>query len=203
MIRLACFILFASVLTTRADELPAQFSVSGVAADDVLNIRQGPGARTDKIGQLGPFATNVEVLSLSEDGRWGRIGMPEGNGWVAMRFLERQALAEGTVIPRPLSCYGTEPFWRIGLFPRGDEFERMGEDRIELALVEERPGENGYQADLSTAEGAGYSLVVTRGTCSDGMSDREFGWSGTLYIDKPTGAETLTGCCTLDLREGE
>lgn len=202
MIRLALFMLLASVLTSTAQDLPAQYSVSGVAGDDVLNIRQGPGARTEKIGQLGPYTINVEVLSLSEDGRWGRIGMPEGNGWVAMRFLQRQALAEGTVIPRPLSCYGTEPFWRIGLFPMGDEFERMGEDRIDLALIEERLGENGYQADLSTAESARYSLVATRGACSDGMSDREFGWTGTLYIDTPTGAETLTGCCTLDLREG-
>lgn len=203
MIRLAGLLLILSLGALSAEELPAQYSVSGVAADDVLNIREAPRAASAKIGELGPYTINVEVLALSEDGRWGRIGMPEGNGWVAMRYLARQGLPEGEVIPRPLSCVGTEPFWRIGLLPRGDEFERLGEDRIDLERGDERPGEDGYQAKLSASDGTTYSLVVTRGQCGDGMSDREFGWSGTLYIDRPGGAETLQGCCTLDLRQGQ
>lgn len=202
MIRNAILILMLSASALTAEELPAQFSVSGVAADDVLNIRQAPGAHSAKIGALEPYTTNVEVLALSDNGRWGRIGMPEGNGWVAMRYLSRQEVPEGQVIPRPLSCLGTEPFWRIGLLARGDEYERMGEDRVDLELVEERPGENGFQADLRAEDGTTYSLVVTRGLCSDGMSDREFGWSGTLFIDRANGAETLNGCCSLDHRQG-
>lgn len=183
MIRIATGLLLMLSHAAWAEELPAHFAVSGVSADDVLNIRQAPGVGSEKIGDLGPFTLNIEVLALSGDGRWGRIGMPEGNGWVAMRYLARQDLPEGAVVPRPLSCVGTEPFWRIGLLSRGDEFERMGDDRVDLELVDERPGETGFQADLTGPNGASYSLVVSRGACSDGMSDREFGWSGTLYIE--------------------
>lgn len=194
------FLLFLSLCgPALAQDLPAQFSVTGVAADDVLNIRAAPDAGAEKIGALGPYTINIEVLDLSENGRWGRIGLPEGNGWVSMRYLERQALAEGTVIPRPLTCLGTEPFWRIGLYPRGDEYERLGEERQDLTLISERPGEDGYQAEW-TGNGVTYSLVVTRGACGDGMSDRAYGWTGTLYRDSASGAETLLGCCTLDGR---
>lgn len=203
MIRLAVLVLLLSLGAVSAQDLPAQYSVAGVAPDDVLNIRAAPRASSAKIGALAPYTINIEVLALSEDGRWGRIGMPEGNGWVAMRYLERQEVPEDQVIPRPLSCVGTEPFWRIGLLPRGDEFERMGEDRVDLERDTERPGEDGYQAELSASDGTVYSLVVARGQCSDGMSDREYGWSGTLIIDRASGAETLQGCCTLDLRQGE
>lgn len=203
MIRSAGLFLMLAGSALMAEELPAQFFVSGVAADDVLNIRQAPGAHSAKIGELGPYTTNVEVLGLSDNGRWGRIGMAEGNGWVAMRYLSRQEVPEGQVIPRPLSCLGTEPFWRIGLLQRGDEYDRMGEDRVALDLVEERRGEDGVQADLRARDGTAYSLIVTRGLCGDGMSDREYGWSGTLFIDRDDGAETLRGCCTLDHRQGQ
>ena len=200
MIRLIALLLTLGCGALQAEDLPAQFSVSGVAADDVLNIRQAPSAQAAKVGALGPYTLNIEVLALSENGLWGKIGIPEGNGWVSMRYLERQDVPDDIVIPRPLSCFGTEPFWRIGLYVRGDEFERLGEDRVDLERVEERPGESGYQADLSAEDGARYSLVVARAQCSDGMSDREFGWSGTLYIDRSDGSETLQGCCTLDHR---
>lgn len=202
MMRIAVGLLLMVSHAACAEEFPARFAVSGVSADDVLNIRQTPGAGSAKIGELGPSTQNIEVLALSENGRWGRIGLPEGNGWVAMRYLARQELPEGAVVPRPLSCFGTEPFWRIGLLSRGDEYDRMGDDRVDLELVDERPGENGFQADLSGPDSTGYRLVVARGSCSDGMSDREFGWTGTLYIDRSGGSETLTGCCTLDHRTG-
>lgn len=203
MIRLACLFLLLSLQSVMAEDLPAQFRVEGVAADDVLNIRAEPRASSARVGALGPFTTDVEVLALSANGRWGRIGMPEGNGWVAMRYLARQPLPEGQVIPRPLSCLGTEPFWRIGLLRRGDEFQRMGEDRVALEPVAEAAEEDGYQADLSAADGTNYRLAVTRGQCSDGMSDREFGWSARLSLRSARGLETLAGCCTLDHRQGE
>ena len=38
-----------------------------------------------------------------------------------------------------------------------------------------------------------YTLNVTRQTCSDGMSDREFGWAASLFIESPDGNQMLTG----------
>jgi uncharacterized membrane protein len=199
MIRLGLLLLLASG-PALAQDLPAAFFVTGVDTDDVLNIRQAPSAGSEKIGEIGPYGINIEVLALSENGRWGKIGMPEGNGWVAMRYLSPQETGTVEGLPRPLSCLGTEPFWRLGLYPGGDEFERLGEDRLDLQSVSEDPGEDGWQASLGAMDGATYGLVVARGLCSDGMSDREFGWRATLYIDRPGGSETLQGCCTLDHR---
>ncbi|MCU0826804.1 MAG: SH3 domain-containing protein [Tabrizicola sp.] len=199
MIRGALFCLLASG-SAMAQDLPAAFRVTGVGAEDVLNIRQAPNAASEKIGEIGPYGVNIEVLALSENGRWGKIGMPEGNGWIAMRYLAPQELTADEGIPRPISCLGAEPFWRLGLYPGGDEFERMGEERVDLRPKSEKPGEDGWQASFGTRDSATYGLVVVRGLCGDGMSDREFGWRATMYIDKADGSDTLQGCCTLDHR---
>ena len=58
----AAFMLCAPV--AEAQDLPMRTMVSGVAATDVLNIRSGPGAGFDKVGEIAPFATNVEVLEV-------------------------------------------------------------------------------------------------------------------------------------------
>lgn len=197
MIRLA-MLLWLLAWPALAQDLPAQFGVSGVAADDVLNIRAAPDAASDRIGSLGSDEINVEVLELSENGRWGRIALPEGNGWVSMRYLLRQEVAEGE-IPRPLVCLGTEPFWRLGLYPRGDEFERLGEDRVDLERTSELVQADGFRAELA-GSGSSYGLTVVRRACSDGMSDRAFGWAASLTLTGSAGDETLQGCCTLDGR---
>lgn len=70
-----------------AQNLPARYATTGVAAQDRLNIRSAPDASSDIIGAYGPYALNIEVIRLSDDGKWGLIGIGERNGWVAMRFL--------------------------------------------------------------------------------------------------------------------
>ncbi|HGG04386.1 MAG TPA: SH3 domain-containing protein, partial [Aliiroseovarius sp.] len=98
-----------------AQNLPDAFFVTGVAADDVLNIRAEPSARSAIVGQLGPQAINVEVIAFSDNGKWGKVSTGEGNGWVAMRFLERSNHTPAGEVPRPMACFGTEPFWALGM----------------------------------------------------------------------------------------
>jgi len=92
---------------------PDFFRVTGVAADDVLNIRAAPDAASVKIGQIPPDGEGVRNLgcqgglsfaewqSASEteraaaaDARWCRIDYQGIEGWVAGRYL-----AEGTPPP--------------------------------------------------------------------------------------------------------
>lgn len=181
-----------------ATSLPAQFEVTGVAADDRLNIRAEPSANAAILGSYDPYAYNIEVLETTADGSWGLVGTREGNGWVSMRFLARRDNPEPWYIPVPLICYGTEPFWNIGLYPRGDEFTLMGEDRRDLERVQEIVGSNGFLARLVEGPTLERTLIVERRPCYDGMSDRRYGWSAMLFTEAPDESYVLTGCCTLD-----
>jgi uncharacterized membrane protein len=139
----------------------------------------------------------LEVIETTPDGTWGLVGISEGNGWVNMRFLARSDIFPYE-LPRPLACIGTEPFWRIGLYPRGDEFEMMGDMRRDLNRVHEAVGENGFLARLEEGPTLERTLIVEKGQCSDGMSDRRYGWHATLFTEAPDGNYVLSGCCTLD-----
>jgi len=179
-----------------AQPLPAQYGVTGVAANDVLNIRAEPSAGAPIIGALDPYRINVEVLELSADGNWGWVGLPEGNGWVSMRFLERQEVIAGS-IPRPLSCGGTEPFWGIGLYPGGEEYATP-DGRTDLVLVSENLAPDGYMATLSGEDGTEWTMIIDRNHCSDGMSDRTFGFQTLIFVSGGAEPMLLSGCCTMD-----
>lgn len=193
-----------AALPAAGQTLPAAYRVAGVAADDVLNIRAAPSAAAPIVGTIGPFAVAVEVLELSADGRWGRVPLPEGSGWVAMRFLQATPPADPAEVPRPLSCYGTEPFWRLGLHPRGAEWTTPEGGPWPLDEIEAEAAPGGFLVRLAGQDGAGpwasVTLLALREPCTDGMSDRPFGLSARLFLQGADGAQALAGCCSLDHR---
>ena len=60
--------------------------VRGVASDDVLNMRSGPGTGNRIVGAIPPGVCGVRLLDRS--GRWRRVRYGGGTGWVNGRFLE-------------------------------------------------------------------------------------------------------------------
>ena len=81
------------------DESTYRATVVNVAADDVLNVRSGPGAGYFKIGAVAPNAT-VEVLENSRhstDGALWRLVRYGGGeiGWVNSAFLVNSAVLTG------------------------------------------------------------------------------------------------------------
>jgi len=54
--------------TATAQDFPAAYTVTNVAADDRLNIRGAPNSTADIIGNYGPYTLNIEVLRTSPDG---------------------------------------------------------------------------------------------------------------------------------------
>lgn len=196
-------LLLACIATpVLADPWPAAYRVDGVAAADVLNIRAAPDAGAEVLATIAPFAMSVEVLGRSPDGRWGEVGLPEGNGWVNMRFLAATPTPAGE-LPRPLSCLGTEPFWSIQFPARGGavwsdpETPDLALDLVEETVVDGQWG--GFLLRLADAQGALHTLTVTRARCSDGMSDRAFGFSVLRVSSRGPALER--GCCTLDHRD--
>lgn len=189
---LALALLLAS--PAAADSLPALYRVTGVAAGDVLNIRAEPSASAAILGSLPRDASGVEVVA--EQGGWGLVSTGEGAGWVKLSFLARQPGEDWFALTQPLRCLGTEPFWSLGVEPAarvavystpegGDAF---------TALTTLWPGE-AWRQGAAIALPDGFA-TLTGGQCSDGMSDRVFGISISLYRmgEAPT---VLQGCCTL------
>lgn len=85
---------------------PDFFAVTGVADNDVLNIRAGPSAHSEKIGEIPYDARRVRNLGCrglpsfgewetmtgqqrrdSRKNYWCRVGFGGREGWVAGRFL--------------------------------------------------------------------------------------------------------------------
>lgn len=198
MIRILALLALLIPISAWADSFPARFQVTGVAADDILNIRAAPIASAEIRGKLRPFAINVEVLHLSHDGKWGMVSTGESNGWVSMRYLEPRPSADPHAIPRPFTCSGTEPFWTLAMTPRGAEFSEPDTPREDLNEGFEGVADAGYFANFDQGPYISYVLMAERAMCGDGMSDREFGFSARLFVETPDGNRFLRGCCTMD-----
>ena len=103
---LACSVLVPSSARAEADG-PDYYAVTGVAADDVLNIRARPSAASAKIGQIppdgrqlrnlgcqgGPSFAQWQTMDETERRqaarqRWCKISYQGIEGWVAARFVK-------------------------------------------------------------------------------------------------------------------
>lgn len=177
---------------------PQSYFVSNVAADDVLNIRRDPNPQAEVIGSYPPFRLNVEVLDTTADGTWGRVGLGEGMGWVSMAYLEATPDALDGTIPRPMSCFGTEPFWSLTMSARGDEYHLLGDGALPLTLVAETTAVNGYLATFSQGSDNHRTLIIQTLPCNDGMSDRAFGFRASLFNAVNGQNWVQSGCCTRD-----
>ncbi|WP_353471189.1 SH3 domain-containing protein [Salipiger sp. H15] len=182
-----------------AQDLPALHAVTGVAADDVLNVRAAPDAGAEILGALAPSARDIEVTARDAAGGWGRIVTEEGVGWVSMAFL---APEENGSLPgvAGLHCFGTEPFWGYEVRQNGAASWSTPEGEAESLSAGPFDTARGMYAPFSSvavAEGLQAVLVASPDSqCSDGMSDRLYGLSATLVLtDRISG--TYGGCCAL------
>lgn len=70
---------------------PDYWQVTGVASDDTLNVRTGPGT-SNRVIALAPNGAVFRNLGCRGEGngRWCHVETPDGNisGWVAGRFLQ-------------------------------------------------------------------------------------------------------------------
>lgn len=197
--RLTILAYLALSCAALAQELPAVHAVVGVTADDALNIRAEPAAGAAIVGTIAFDAMGVEVVRLSDDGAWGMVGTAEGNGWVAMRFLAAEDV-DPAGLPRPMRCFGTEPFWTLTLDAGGGEWITP-DGAAALTVEAEAAAPNGWF--VTTTDPAGAITrpgIILREACSDGMSDRIFGLSLRLFETGPNGNVIRSGCCTMDSR---
>lgn len=111
-----------------------------------------------------------------------------------------QPLAEGESSPsseafaaiaadEAIRLVGTEPFWG-GTVERGQFLYTSLENQTGETIPVKRFAGNSGLAFSGTRGGRSIDLMITRGTCSDGMSDRTYPYTATLRLD----AEQRSGC---------
>ena len=191
---LACLITAPAIAQTGYET--AYFNVSGVAPDDTLNVRSEPEAGSEILGELAYDATSIEVVG--REGGWAMINMGDVAGWISFTYLEQtepDLLANG--LPAGLSCGGTEPFWSAEISDEAFIFNAFWEEEESISYpinAAPRAHTIGYPVFLML-EGGGVASLSPN-TCSDGMSDTNYGW--TLSLVRPGAYEAAyAGCCTL------
>ncbi|MFP7570665.1 COG3650 family protein [Marivita sp. S2033] len=194
--------LLALVLPTLAMAEPTYHRVTGVADDDALNVRGGPSANAVDLGDLGPDTHRLEVLGFDGSGDWARIAWGERDGWVSARFLspDQPDTLESSSLPDGLVCNGTEPFWSISLSTSNARFTEPGAEDVALQIsdVTVAAGRLGSPARVTLHGKDTRARVTVLGeTCSDGMSDRSYGWTAVLDWSRSTDARFLSGCCAI------
>lgn len=190
------------LLTVAADaqDVPALYQVTGVSADDILNIRTAPDARSTVIDTLAPDASDIEVVAISSSGRWGQVNTGEVSGWVALRFMSPQPGLPWQEMAIPLTCYGTEPFWSMIYTPDPPEwgFEVMSSPWASVFIADwwqTVSGRSDVVAHRLISDSDDGMAILRQTACSDGMSDRHFALTIDLVLT--TSAQAHSGCCSL------
>ena len=192
-------LLFFTAGAAQAQNVPQLHDVTGVAADDQLNVRAAPSAQADIIGALAPHARAVEVVALSDTGTWGQINLGEISGWVSLRYLAPRGVhIDNYNLPVGLACYGTEPFW--SLTNSNGSFDLTTPETATQTLDIEIAQDSGIAGDLRRmihlkAQAVPATAFIYPAACNDGMSDRSFGLAISLMVSMS--GPLLSGCCSL------
>ncbi len=190
----ALICLFATSAIATVDAWPALYDVSGVAADDTLNVREAPNANARIVSTLPPNDSDIEVIRLNDAGTWGLINTGEVGGWVSMRYMSRHPNQFAGEFPAITSCHGTEPFWSLDLEGEKLTFSSLdGTDRVEPY----RRYGSANRIDRFAINARGVTGMILQQSCNDGMSDRMYGLSIELLAPLYGETKLMSGCCTI------
>lgn len=206
------FCVSSAALAEPIPDLPMFYDVTGVEATDVLNIRTSPDPGSEIVGTLAPDQSNVEVIALSEGRGWGQINADEQAGWVSMRYMQESDAPFWWELRRPLSCFGTEPFWSatingdtsggIALDVAGEELLEMNFDWLHTAWGNTAWGQQVTALLNFAGNDTRAAAVVQAQSCNDGMSDFEYGIAIHVVVsqgndDDRFASQSWSGCCSM------
>lgn len=100
---------------------------------------------------------------------------------------------DAIAVGETIRLVGTEPFWG-GTVTGGELVYTSLENQAGERIAVKRFAGNSGLGFSGTRNGQPLDLTITRGVCSDGMSDRSFPYTATLRL----GAEQRTGCAWTD-----
>lgn len=186
-IALTLFLLCAALGAARAETV----EVTGVAFNDVLNLRSEPRAGAPLTGALPPAAVGIETLKRADGWVYVRSGQLEG--WAAARYLRPQSVF-GERPPSPLRCIGTEPFWSFTLADGALTYTTPELKPVAAQIGGVQQSRNSTIVwRVAPKDGPVASATIeARQACSDGMSDYVHPFS--VRVETRDGM-LLSGCC--------
>lgn len=191
-------LLAGPALATPEYLLPTLSDVTGVAANDRLNIRERPDAAAAVIGTLPPDAKGIEIVA--ERNGWAQVNTGERAGWVNARFLTfRSDVWQTGQLPATLNCLGTEPFWSVRQVGKTIVYETPeGARQMERRAVLDQGFRSPVRGVIAGDAQGRMTLAIQPGQCSDGMSDRSYGLSALLIFDGAGQTSRMqSGCCRI------
>lgn len=203
MIRAAsCVIcLLASQADATPDGWPALYDADSVPEDGALAIRAAPSQEAEILDTLPPDTTGIEILGADDRFLWGMVNTRERTGWVPLDFLARRPGQWIGRLPEPLSCFGTEPFWSLSVSSESVSIERPETVPLHFARTVTLRSRNriGRHALVGENDLGGLVATAVNQSCSDGMSDRAYGWTIdiVLSVAGTANAQLYSGCCSL------
>jgi uncharacterized protein YraI len=89
-------LMFSAAAIAVATAAPVMADTMAVTTTDV-NLRAGPSSRDAVVGVIGSGET-VNVTSCIDGGRWCRVVMADGEGYVSSRFLSGDLATTGVIV---------------------------------------------------------------------------------------------------------
>jgi uncharacterized protein YraI len=189
--------------------LPGAFTVTGVAANDRLWVRDAPRATGSRLGGLMPGA--VINVTGHASGNWVQVTQNGQIGYVNASYLTRDIESGGesggesgsgtsaSGFPLGITCRGTEPFWTFTMaLNRAVQYNSLidGPEPVTYMVLSTASSGGGYPYDFNASP---YSGTISSQSCSDGMSDITYSMGITLVKPSANGStETLFGCCNVN-----
>lgn len=163
-----------------------------------LEARDAPGGAV--VGLLPGGPGFIEALELDPSGAWALVALAESGGWIPVAGLTsaEPPTLPGTPIPDGLRCLATEPFWSLRFDAEGvvHDSPDTGETPVTLSVAAWPEGAALPLPIRVTGAGVDLAGLLSHAACSDGMSDRPYGW--TLSIAPRGGAARgAVACCLL------
>ncbi|NIZ60574.1 peptide-binding protein [Sedimentitalea sp. CY04] len=184
-----------------AQEYPALHNVTGVADNDVLNIRSQPSASSPIIGILRPHQKSIEIVASDGSKKWGLVNSGEASGWVSLRHMARTDQGDWLDLDNTLSCFGTEPFWSLNVNSSHVLIDMNGEANTYTLRNHSRTSnpntKTGFDARSNSNPRSSLTGIISAQSCNDGMSDQSHGISVDLMLLEKAGFRVLSGCCSL------
>ena len=178
------------------------YNVTGVAADDYLNVREQPDVKSQIVTRIPFDGSGIRRLDGTNnvDGQlWWRIKWEGKQGWVNKRYLllpqKKEPTTKNSDSKAALHCGGTEPFWGIKITKQALTFTPMGGEKLNLPIVFNKTSDNNTKIAAIYAKKQGEQVMAILQkvrSCSDGMSDIDYPYSISAVINNQ---QFYSGCC--------
>lgn len=192
-ITFAVLILMSWAASGLADSFGMAITAN-VPRGDRLNVRIAPNADAEILNSFPNYLV-LDTFGTTDDGKWTRIAVPEGTGWVSSHYLKEHRMSfESDGMPTHMRCFGAEPFWSFDLLSLEASFSSLGNNELKAVVSSSHRSRNVGRASVAFQAGE-FTGILTYANCSDGMSDRPYPWVLNLMGPDDDNA-LLTGCCT-------